>query len=328
MRVLVTGGAGYIGSHAARALAQRGHEVLVYDDLSTGHRELARGFRLIEGGVGDSATLRPALEGIDAVMHFAAKSLVPESMRNARKYFENNVRDGVTLLNTCLDAGVKRFIFSSTCAVYGVPEKTPITEDIRKSPVNPYGLSKLAFEHALQAYDSAHGLRFIALRYFNAAGADPSGEIGELHDPETHLIPNALNAAAGVGELQIFGADYPTSDGTCLRDYIHVTDLAAAHVLSLEHLQAGAESEFLNLGTGKGSTVHEVVRSVEEVTGRELPKRVAPRREGDPPVLVADPSRAERRLGWKAKLSLKDMVASSWNFYQKAAASHHSSAAR
>jgi UDP-arabinose 4-epimerase len=322
MRVLVTGGAGYIGSHAARALAGRGHDVVLYDDLSTGHRELARGFRLIEGGIGDAASLRAALAGIDAVMHFAAKSLVPESVREPRKYFENNVRDGIVLLNTCIESGVKRFLFSSTAAVYGVPEKSPITEDARKAPVNPYGFSKLSFEYALQSYDSAYGLRFMILRYFNAAGADESGEIGELHEPETHLIPNALKAAAGEGELQIFGTDYETPDGTCVRDYIHVTDLADAHVLALEHLHAGGASKILNLGTGKGTTVHEVVNAVEQVTGRQLPRRIAGRRAGDPPVLLADPSQAERLLGWKAKLSLHDMVASSWKFFQKHAHRH------
>lgn len=322
MRVLVTGGAGYIGSHATRALARRGHDVVIYDDLSTGHRELARGFRLVEGGVGDAGTLRPALSGIDAVMHFAAKSLVPESMRDPRKYFENNVRDGLVLLNTCVEAGVKKFIFSSTAAVYGVPEKSPITEDARKQPVNPYGFSKLAFEYALQSYDSAYGLRFVSLRYFNAAGADDSGEIGELHEPETHLIPNALKAASGDGELHIFGTDYDTPDGTCIRDYIHVSDLADAHVLALEHLERSGASGILNLGTGKGSTVFEVVRAIEGVTGRELPKRVTGRRAGDPPTLLADPSRAEQLLGWKAKKSLHDMVASSWNFFQKHASKH------
>ena len=322
MRVLVTGGAGYIGSHAVRALAKRGHDVAIYDDLSTGHRELAHGFELIEGSVGDAQRLEPALSGVDAVMHFAAKSLVPESMTNPRKYFENNVRDGLVLLNTCIQSGVKKFIFSSTAAVYGNPEKTPITEDMPKQPVNPYGFSKLSFEYALQSYDAAYGLRFMSLRYFNAAGADASGEIGELHDPETHLIPNALKAAVGGGELQIFGTDYPTPDGTCVRDYIHVTDLADAHVLALEYLEKGGKSGILNLGTGKGSTVHEVVSTIEDVVGHELPKRVSGRRAGDPPVLLADPSRAEKLLGWKAKLNLRDMVASSWNFFQKHAKVH------
>lgn len=317
MRVLVTGGAGYIGSHAVRALAARGHEVRIYDDLSTGHRELARGFELVEGEVGDAGTLARALRGVDAVMHFAAKSLVPESMRDPRKYFEYNVRDGLVLLNTCMENGVKRFIFSSTAAVYGNPERTPITEDMPKQPVNPYGCSKLSFEYALQSYDAAYGLRFMSLRYFNAAGADASGEIGELHDPETHLIPNALKAAVGQAELKIFGEDYATPDGTCVRDYIHVTDLADAHVLALEYLEGGGASRIANLGTGKGSSVREVVQTVEEVVGHALHKSVSGRRAGDPPILLADPSRAEKLLGWKARLNLRDMVSSSWSFFQK-----------
>ena len=322
MRVLVTGGAGYIGSHAARALARRGHDVIIYDDLSTGHRQLAHGFQLIEGHIGDAATLARSLATVDAVMHFAAKSLIPESVQNPRKYFENNVRDGLVLLNTCVENGVKNFIFSSTAAVYGNPEKSPISEDAPKQPVNPYGFSKLAFEGALQSYDSAYGLRFMSLRYFNAAGADDSGEIGELHEPETHLIPNALKAALGQGELSIFGTDYPTPDGTCVRDYIHVTDLADAHVLALEYLHAGGPSQILNLGTGKGTSVREVVNTVEALVGRELPKRITGRRAGDPPILLADPSRAENLLGWKAKLSLRDMVASGWKFAQKHASAH------
>ena len=317
MRVLVTGGAGYIGSHGARALARRGHQVVIYDNLSTGHRELARGFELIEGNVGDAAKLAGALRGMDAVMHFAALSIVPESVQNPRKYFENNVRDGLVLLNTCLEAGVRRLIFSSTAAVYGNPVSVPITEDAPKAPVNPYGRSKLAFEYAMQSYDVAYGLRFMSLRYFNAAGCEDSGEIGELHDPETHLIPAALQSATGARrELQIFGEDYGTPDGTCIRDYIHVEDLAEAHVLALEHLVGGGESNILNLGTGKGHTVREVVSTIERVIGRELPKRVVGRRPGDPPVLLADPSRAEKLLGWKAGRSLEQMVASAWNFME------------
>lgn len=322
MRVLVTGGAGYIGSHAARTLVGHGHDVLIYDDLSTGQRELAQGSSLFEANITDAAALTKALRGVDAVMHFAAKSLIPESMRDPRKYFENNVCGGLVLLNSCVENGVKKFIFSSTAAVYGNPKETPITEDAPKQPLNPYGFSKLAFEGALQSYDSAYGLRFMSLRYFNAAGADEAGDIGELHEPETHLIPNALRAAVGHGELSIFGADYSTPDGTCIRDYIHVTDLAEAHVLALEYLDDNGASQFLNLGTGTGSTVHEVVSTVEEVVGRELPKRIVGRRDGDPPILLADPSRAEKLLGWKAKLSLRDMVASSWNFFQKHAAAH------
>lgn len=317
MRVLVTGGAGYIGSHAARALARRGHDVVIYDNFSTGHRELAQGFKLVEGSVGDAATLARALRDIDAVMHFAALSIVPESVSNPRKYFENNVRDGLVLLNTCLEQDVCTFIFSSTAAVYGTPDKVPISEDAPKQPVNPYGMSKLAFENMMRCYDGAYGLRYMSLRYFNAAGADESGEIGELHNPETHLIPAALESALGLrAELQIFGEDYPTPDGTCIRDYIHVTDLADAHVLALEYLAGGGASKVLNLGTGKGHTVKEVVSTIEQVLGRPLPKRVAGRRVGDPPALLADPTRAEQLLGWRARLSLHDMIASSWNFFQ------------
>jgi UDP-glucose-4-epimerase GalE len=317
MRVLVTGGAGYIGSHGARALQRRGHEVVIYDNLSTGHRELAQGFKLIEGDVGDAAALASALRGVDAVMHFAAHSLVGESVQNPRKYFENNVRDGLVLLNSCVESGVHQFIFSSTAAVYGNPREVPIAEDAPKQPVNPYGFSKLSFEYAMQSYDPAYGLRFMSLRYFNAAGCDESGDIGELHDPETHLIPAALQSATGARhELQIFGEDYDTPDGTCIRDYIHVDDLAQAHVLALEHLAAGSGSNILNLGTGRGYTVKEVVATIERVLGRELPKRVVGRRPGDPPVLLADPARAEKLLGWKATRSLEQMVASAWKFHQ------------
>ena len=313
----MAGGAGYIGSHGARALARHGHDVVIYDNLSTGHRELAKGFELVEGDVGDASTLARALRGADAVMHFAALSLVGESVQNPRRYFENNVRDGLVLLITCLEAGVRQFIFSSTAAVYGNPVSVPITEDAPKAPVHPYGRSKLAFEYAMLSYDAAYGLRFMSLRYFNAAGCEDSGEIGELHDPETHLIPAALQSATGArGELQIFGDDYDTPDGTCIRDYIHVEDLAEAHVLALEHLAGGGESTILNLGTGRGHSVKEVVSTIERVIGRELPKRVVGRRPGDPPVLLADPSRAEKLLGWKAARSLQQMVASAWNFMQ------------
>ncbi len=316
MRVLVTGGAGYIGSHAARTLARRGHHVRIYDNLSTGHREMAQGFELVEGSVGDKNALAGALAGADAVMHFAALSIVSESVENPRKYFENNVRDGLVLLNACVDAGVRNFIFSSTAAVYGNPEKVPITEDAPKQPVNPYGSSKLAFEQAMQAYGPAYGLRSMSLRYFNAAGCDPSGELGELHQPETHLIPSALQSLTGTRrELQIFGDDYPTPDGTCVRDYIHVNDLAEAHVLALEYLVGGSESSVLNLGTGCGHSVKEVVDTIERVTGHKLPKRISGRRAGDPPVLLADPSRAEKLLGWKARFSLEEMVASAWAFH-------------
>src|SRR5271163_1701426 len=273
--VLVVGGAGYIGSHAARALRQRGHEVVIYDNLSTGHAFLAEGFELLRGDIADAAMLSPALRRVDSVMHFAAHAYVGESVTNPRKYFRNNVEGGLVLLNACVDCGVRRIIFSSTCAVYGVPAKVPIPENTPRQPVNPYGVSKLFFEQALEAYDRAYGLRFASLRYFNAAGADESGEIGELHQPESHLIPLALRAAAGAGpELQVFGSDYPTPDGTCIRDYIHVSDLAAAHVKALEHLQAGKESFAVNLGTGRGDSVQEVLSAVEEITGKKVPRKM------------------------------------------------------
>ncbi len=323
MKILVTGGAGYIGSHAARALAHEGHTVTVYDNLSTGHRFLADGMKLVAGDTGDSAALGPVLRGVDAVMHFAASSQVGESISDPRRYFENNLRSGLCLLNAALDAGVRNFVFSSTAAVYGVPKEMPITVRSTPEPVNPYGASKLAFEYALGAYHDAYGLRFASLRYFNAAGADESGQIGELHRPETHLIPSALLVAAGLRpELQIFGDDYPTADGTCIRDYIHVTDLAQAHVLALDHIQRGRQSLLLNLGTGRGYSVKQVVAAVEEVTGRKLSKRIGPRRAGDPPILVADRSQAEQSLGWTPSRSLHDMVSSAWHFLQRHLSNH------
>jgi len=321
MKVLVVGGAGYIGSHAARVLRSHGHDVLIYDDLSTGFERLAKGFQLVVGDLGDRDRLRPALAGADAVMHFAAFAYVGESVTNPRKYFHNNVESALTLLNTALDAGVRKFVFSSTCAVYGVPRKVPITEDNPREPINPYGTSKLFIENALEAYSRAYGLRFAALRYFNAAGADDSGEIGELHDPETHLIPLALAASQPDGPaLNIFGTDYPTPDGTCIRDYIHVNDLAEAHALALARLADGGESFAANLGTGHGCSVLEIIRAVEEVTGNVVKRVTGPRRPGDPPALVADPTRAEQWLGWKAKRSLRDIVATAWNWTQRSVA--------
>ena len=318
MVVLVIGGAGYIGSHAARTLRRRGHEVVIYDNLSTGHAFLADGFELVRGDIADRATLSAALRRVDSVMHFAAHAYVGESVTDPRKYFRNNVEGGLILLNACVDCGVRRVIFSSTCAVYGVPAKVPIAEDTPRQPINPYGVSKLFFEQALEAYDRAYGLRFTALRYFNAAGADESGEIGELHDPESHLIPSALLAATGARpELDLFGTDYPTPDGTCVRDYIHVNDLADAHVSALERLAAGADSIAVNLGTGTGYSVKEVLDKIEQVTGRKVPARVAPRRAGDPPALVANPRLAEQVLRWKATRSLDDIVGTAWRWMQK-----------
>lgn len=314
MPVLVVGGAGYIGSHAAHTLKRRGYEPIIYDNLSTGHAELAGGFELVVGDITDSAKLAPVLKRVDAVMHFAAHAYVGESVVDPRKYFHNNVLGGVALLNAVLDSKVRKFIFSSTCAVYGMPAKLPITEDTPRLPVNPYGDTKLAFEHALEAYGRAYGLHFVSFRYFNAAGADESGKVGELHSPETHLIPSAFEAINGERPaLEIYGEDYPTPDGTCVRDYIHVNDLAEAHVLGLEYLDRG-DSTAMNLGTGRGNSVREVISTIERVTGREVPKRMGPRRPGDPAELVADPSRAEKLLSWKAKRSLEQIVSTAWNW--------------
>jgi UDP-glucose-4-epimerase GalE len=313
--IILVGGAGYIGSHAARALRRHGHEVVVYDNLSTGRRELAQGFELVVGDIGDVDRLTSVMRRVDAVMHFAAFAYVGESVQNPRKYFHNNVESALSLLNTVQDCGVKYFVFSSTCAVYGVPAKVPIDESNPREPVNPYGVSKLFFEHALESYSRAYGLRYASLRYFNAAGADESGEIGEMHDPEMHLIPLALAAAAGTGPaLQVFGDDYPTPDGTCIRDYIHVNDLAEAHVLSLEKLIAGGDSFAANLGTGDGYSVRDVIGEVEKVTGRQVPYTIGPRRAGDPPAFVANPQRAQRLLDWKATRGLHQIVASAWDW--------------
>ena len=319
MAVLVVGGAGYIGSHAAQVLRRKGYEVIIYDNLCTGHRELAEGFEFVVGDIADSAKLSKALHRCDAVMHFAAHAYVGESVANPRKYFRNNVTSALTLLDAVMDSRVRKFIFSSTCAVYGNPVKVPIIEDNPRQPVNPYGASKLAFENALEAYSAAYDLRFVSFRYFNAAGADESGTVGEMHDPETHLIPLIFQAIQGKrAAVEIFGDDYPTPDGTCIRDYIHVNDLAEAHVLGLEYLPKG-NSAAMNLGTGKGYSVHQVVSTVERITGQKVPTHVAARRAGDPPELVADASLVEKLLTWKAKRSLEEIISSAWKWANKKA---------
>jgi UDP-glucose-4-epimerase GalE len=289
----------------------------VYDNLSTGHRFLADGFELIVADLEDATQLSRALSGTELVMHFAGNAYVGESVQNPRKYFRNNVQNSLTLVNAAIDAGVRYFIFSSSCAVYGVPDKVPITEDTRCQPVNPYGETKLFFERILDAYSRAYGLRAVALRYFNAAGADESADIGELHNPETHLLPLALEAAAGLRPyLEVFGNDYPTFDGTCIRDYIHVTDLAEAHALAVEFLQGQSGGGFtaLNLGTGGGHSVQQVVATVEKITGHSVPLRITARRAGDPPSLVADPTRGQQLLRWAANRSLEETVASAWKW--------------
>jgi UDP-glucose-4-epimerase GalE len=323
LNVLITGGAGYIGSHAARALRRSGYEVVLYDNLSTGFERLAQGFELVKGDIANHAELRPVLARVDAVMHFAAHAYVGESVENPRKYFRNNAVAALSLLNSALDAGIRRFVFSSTCAVYGVPEKILIDEQTPREPVNPYGASKLFVENALEAYSRAYGLRSMSLRYFNAAGADESGEIGELHHPETHLIPLALAATSENGpELQIYGSDYPTHDGTCVRDYVHVNDLADAHVRALQYLERDGkekrgDSIALNLGTGHGYSVLEVIRAAENATGRLVRRKIGPRRPGDPPTLMADSTKAQKVLEWAAKRNLDDIVSTAWLWMQK-----------
>ncbi len=317
MAVLVVGGAGYIGSHAARVLRRRGYEVIIYDNLSTGYRQLAEGFELIVGDIAEKEKVGKVLRRCDSAMFFAAHAYVGESVENPRKYFHNNVTSAISLLDSVIDSRVRRFIFSSTCAVYGNPVKVPITEENPRQPVNPYGATKLAFENALEAYSQAYGLKYVSFRYFNAAGADEDGTIGEMHDPEPHLIPLIFEAIQGKrAALTIFGDDYPTPDGTCIRDYIHVNDLAEAHVLGLEYLTK-SKSMAMNLGTGKGYSVKEVVETVEHVTGHTVPTQIGPRRAGDPAELVADPTLAEKILNWKAKRSLEEITSTAWKWAQK-----------
>ena len=302
MSVLIAGGAGYIGSHAANLVARAGLQPVVLDNLVYGHEWAVKWGPLEKGDLGDRAFVDRVIEKheVTAVIHFAAYAYVGESVTHPRKYFHNNVVNTLTLLDSMVDHGVRDIVFSSTCATYGEPTKVPISEDQLQSPVNPYGESKLAVEKILGWYQKAYAIRFAALRYFNAAGADPDGEIGEDHDPETHLIPLAIEAALGRGkELQIFGTDYPTPDGTAVRDYIHVTDLAEAHLLALARLTAGATDLRLNLGTGHGHSVREVLGAVEKISGRKVPAREVGRRPGDPPALVADARKAAEVLGWR-----------------------------
>lgn len=318
MRVLVTGGSGYVGSHAVRELAESGHEVIIYDNFSTGHRSLSEGYEIIEGDIADVSLLSTVLPSVDAVMHFAASAYVGESVANPRKYFRNNVESALKLMDAVLASPVRMFIFSSTCATYGVPAKLPITEDSPKEPINPYGATKLFFERVLSAYCASHGLKYVALRYFNAAGAHAAGTIGEIHDPETHVIPLLLKAALGTAPpLRVFGSDLDTPDGSCIRDFIHVSDLGAAHVLALEYLARGGESASLNLGTGKGTSIRELIGSFERMTGVRAPHEFVAPREGDPPVLYADPARARAVLGWKAKRDLDEILRSAWAWQQK-----------
>ena len=318
--VLVTGGAGYIGSHCCKLLASAGYRPVVYDDLSTGHRDFVKWGPLVEGDIRDRGKLadvlaahRPAL-----VMHFAALALVGDSVVQPERYWDVNVGGVFALLEAMRATGCDKLVFSSSCAVYGEPEAMPIDEQTTKVPVNPYGASKLTAEWMMESFDRAHGLKSVRLRYFNACGADPEGEIGEDHSPETHLIPLILDVALGRSEsISIFGTDYPTPDGTAVRDYIHVLDLAAAHLAAAEHLLAGGKTTAVNLGTGAGASVAEVIGAVERVTGCKIAKVSGPRRAGDPPRLVANPVLAESLLGWRVQRSaLETAIADAWAWHQ------------
>ncbi len=319
MNVLLTGGAGYVGSHAARLLKLAGHEPWVYDNLAYGHRAAVPQGRLIEGDLLDGARLGEALRDhkIDAVMHFAAFCYVGESVTEPAKYYQNNVVGTLSLLDAMRLQGVQRIVFSSTCATYGVPDVVPITEREKQAPINPYGNTKLAIEYALADYAVAYGWGYAALRYFNASGAAEDGSIGEDHDPETHLIPLVLQVALGQrDEVLVFGDDYPTPDGACIRDYIHVDDLGRAHIAALERLEPGVAFK-LNLGTGAGASVMEVVEACRRTTGHKIPARVVPRRAGDPPALVADASLARTTLDWTPKfVGIEPIVASAWKWHK------------
>ena len=317
-KILVTGGAGYIGSHTAKRLHQSGFTPVVLDDLTLGHEWAAKFGPFVRGSVNDSALVKRTLEQhqIEAVIHFAASSSVGESVSNPRKYVHNNVFGTVSLLDAMLEVGVKRIVFSSTAAAYGNPAYSPLDEAHPTNPINPYGESKLYLERVMHSYE-VYGLQWMALRYFNAAGADPEGELGEVHTPESHLIPLCIEAALGKRRLQIFGTDYPTPDGTAIRDYIHVFDLADAHIKALAHLENGGAGGACNLGMGKGFSVLEVIRAVERVTGLAVPFDNAPRRAGDPPELVANPSKAQATLEWHAQYTdLERIVQTAWGFFK------------
>ena len=321
MKIFVTGGAGYVGSHTCKALTQSGHEVVVYDNLSTGFRELVKWGELIEGDILDRGFLEAMLakHRPDGIIHFAAFSQVGESVSNPGKYIHNNITGTMNILEAMRICSVRNIVVSSTAAVYGIPEICPITEDMPTQPINPYGETKLFMEWMLADYAKAYGLSWMALRYFNAAGADPEGECGECHNPETHLIPRALKALTGdVADFKIMGDDYPTSDGTCIRDYIHVTDLASAHVLAMQHIisEGDGKGYALNLGTGQGVSVCEILNAIERTVSKAVPYTVGSRRAGDPPVLIADGMRAAELLQWKPVYSdIERIIADAWRWH-------------
>ena len=317
--ILVVGGAGYIGSHINKRLYQKGCETVVFDNLVYGHREAVRWGILETGDLSDTERLEEIFEkyNIDMVFHFAAYAYVGESVTEPSKYYNNNVANTLHLLDTMVKYHVKTIVFSSTCATYGIPGDMPVTEDMEQKPINPYGASKLMIERILSDYHKAYGLNYCCLRYFNAAGADPEGEIGESHNPETHLIPLILAAAAGDREaVKVFGTDYPTRDGSCIRDYIHVTDLADAHLLAMDYLQRGGESLCMNLGNCKGNSVLEVIEAAREITQKEIPVVLDKRRPGDPPVLVGSAEKARKILGWEPEYGdIKVILRDAWNWY-------------
>lgn len=318
MNILIVGGAGYIGSHMSRMLERSGHKAVVYDNLSSGHRESVKEFSFIHGCLGDKETVKAAVEtnSIDAVMHFAAHIEVGESVEKPSKYYINNFCKVVNLLDQIIECGVKHFIFSSTAAVYGdAKNNSPLTEHDPLLPINPYGKSKLMLENLLKDYEKAYGLRYTVFRYFNASGADDSGDIGESHNPETHLIPLVLKAASGEREsIKIFGTDYNTPDGTCVRDYLHVNDIANAHLLGLSRMIFDDVSDVFNLGSGNGFSVREIINTAVNITGVPIQQVEAERREGDPAVLIADSSKAENILGWRPAYRLDKIIETAWNW--------------
>jgi UDP-glucose-4-epimerase GalE len=319
-KILVTGGAGYIGSHTRYLLEQRGYSVIVVDDLSRGHREAVpdKILHVLNIHQKEKLTAMMKEERIDAVIHFAAYIAVGESTQRPEMYFSNNVCGSLSLFEAMLEAGVKKIVFSSSAAAYGIPAKVPITEDEPIAPINPYGESKVMVEKILAWLDRYRDFRSVCLRYFNACGAEPDAGLGELHDPETHLVPLVLRAVQTGKPVTVFGDDYPTPDGTCIRDYIHVTDLAEAHIHALEHLLEGGGSEIFNVGTGMGHSVKEVLTAVETVTGKKIPCRVGPRREGDPPSLIADSQKLQKTLGWRPqRAEIERIVSDAWRFAEQ-----------
>ena len=318
--ILIVGGAGYIGSHLNKEISKKGIKTVIFDNLSYGHRDFVKWGTFEKGDLGNIEDIRSVFRKypIEAVMHFAAFTYVGESVEDPQKYYLNNVKNTLNLLQVMLEENVKYFVFSSTCATYGNPVEIPITENHPQNPINPYGKGKLIVETVLKDYSDAYGLKYASLRYFNAAGADPDGDVGELHDPETHLIPLILDVAAGKREdIKIFGTDYDTPDGTCIRDYIHVTDLAEAHILALEYLQNGGKSDFFNLGNGNGFSVKEVIETARKVTGKNIKAAEADRRPGDPPILVGSSDKAKEKLNWNPKYDkLSKIIETAWNWHK------------